>query len=606
MRFVCDSCRAQYMISDDKVGSRGVKVRCKKCGHVIHVRRPDSDAEGAVAALQEAEAPPPASETPTGENNIFSGVDEDEIGAVFDQALGGEGAQVTNPFQPAGDTDETRVMDEESVKRFAEMSQSGTPTPVPPPAVSYEWFVAVNEVQTGPLTEARVKELWDRGEIGADNLTWRQGLSDWIPLSEVTELAALLAPRPARPMFSGAATPVPPSVMTVPVESAFSAGGMTRTVRSEVPVATATSETGFRPTATAALASLVKDEIEALNKPPPPKEPPAPVAKPLLEVPDEGVKRTGPSATAMPAVRAGPNGAPTAPTPFAYRTPTSSAIPSRKSLTVGLAALGIVVTGLVVVVGFLIYQTLNKPAPVVSVTPPPVPAVVTPPPTPQPAAAGTATPAPNPAGATQTPPTSPPVPPAVKTPPSLAKAANPVPAVTEPTHRGTGTRTPKAQRSTAGGGDATLEGPAKDTIEASRPRNRSDDLFDEVFGTPDGKKAVPAGDKGKKTAYVPPAPGVSDVPEKVGDGDIMSVVLANKASMVRCVEEQKARDANLHGTLVMHWVIQTSGKTTNVGPVTEAYRSSYFATCMTGLVKTWQFPKHRFSPGQAVDFPFKF
>jgi hypothetical protein len=96
------------------------------------------------------------------------------------------------------------------------------------------------------------------------------------------------------------------------------------------------------------------------------------------------------------------------------------------------------------------------------------------------------------------------------------------------------------------------------------------------------------------------------VPEKVGDGDIMSVVLANKSSMVRCVDEQKSRDPNLHGTLVMHWVIQTSGKTTNVGPVTESYKSSYFATCMTGLVKTWQFPKHRFSPGQAVDFPFKF
>ena len=197
----------------------------------------------------------------------------------------------------------------------------------------------------------------------------------------------------------------------------------------------------------------------------------------------------------------------------------------------------------------------------------------------------------------------------VKTPPpspSLAKAPTPVPAAEPPAQRrGTGTRR-TGSTSTKSGADATLEGPAKDTIEASRPRNKSDDLFDEVFGTPDGKKAAPAGDKGKKTAYVPPAPGVTDVPEKVGDGDIMSVVLANKSSMVRCVDEQKSRDPNLHGTLVMHWVIQTSGKTTNVAPVTESYKSSYFATCMTGLVKTWQFPKHRFSPGQAVDFPFKF
>ncbi len=599
MRFACDSCRAQYNISDEKVGPRGVKVRCKKCGHVIHVRRPDTDAESAVEGLQEADAPAAAPDVPTEDaNNIFSGVDEDEIGAAFDQALGGEGTAVTNPFQPPDDTDSTRVMDGESVKRFAEMSQPGTPTPVPPPppAAGYEWFVAVNEVQTGPLTESRVKELWDRGEIGPDSLTWRQGLPDWIPLSDVGELAALLAPRPARPMFAPAgATPVPPTVMTVPVESAFSAGGMTRTVRSEVPVATATADTGFRPTATAALASLVKDEIDALNKPPPPKEPPPPAPRSILEVPEEPVKRPGPSSTAMPAVRPAGNGAPTVPTPFAYRTATSSGTASRKGITIGLAALGAVVALLVVVVGFLIFQTMHKPAPVVAVVtpPPPVPTPVVPPSPPVTGSPDLAT-----ASAGPKPP-SPTVPP-----PGLAKAPNPVPAVESPPKKGT-RRSGASKGSNASA--STLEGPAKDTIEASHPRNKADDLFDEVFGTPDGKKAAPAaGDKSKKTAYVPPAPGVTDVPEKVGDGDIMSVVLANKASMVRCVDEQKSRDPNLHGTLVMHWVIQTSGKTTNVGPGTEGYKSSYFATCMTGLVKTWQFPKHRYSPGQAVDFPFKF
>jgi len=35
MKFTCDSCGAAYMISDDKVGPGGVKVRCKKCGNVV-------------------------------------------------------------------------------------------------------------------------------------------------------------------------------------------------------------------------------------------------------------------------------------------------------------------------------------------------------------------------------------------------------------------------------------------------------------------------------------------------------------------------------------------------------------------------------------------
>ena len=39
MKFSCDSCGAAYMISDDKVGPGGVKVRCKKCGNVVTVKR---------------------------------------------------------------------------------------------------------------------------------------------------------------------------------------------------------------------------------------------------------------------------------------------------------------------------------------------------------------------------------------------------------------------------------------------------------------------------------------------------------------------------------------------------------------------------------------
>ena len=78
MKFTCDSCGSAYMIPDDKVGPAGVKVRCKKCGNVVTVRRP----EAAPAPAPEP-APPPAAEQPQG------GLD-DELGAAFDHAFGGE------------------------------------------------------------------------------------------------------------------------------------------------------------------------------------------------------------------------------------------------------------------------------------------------------------------------------------------------------------------------------------------------------------------------------------------------------------------------------------------------------------------------------------
>lgn len=44
MKFSCDACGAQYMIADDKIGARGVKVRCKKCANVI-ILRPEASSQ---------------------------------------------------------------------------------------------------------------------------------------------------------------------------------------------------------------------------------------------------------------------------------------------------------------------------------------------------------------------------------------------------------------------------------------------------------------------------------------------------------------------------------------------------------------------------------
>jgi hypothetical protein len=179
-----------------------------------------------------------------------------------------------------------------------------------------------------------------------------------------------------------------------------------------------------------------------------------------------------------------------------------------------------------------------------------------------------------------------------------------------PPTESTGTRrgTRGSRHGKSSGGDEQVASAEPAPKSSGGNKNKADDLFDEVFGTGGNSKPEEGRSSGKKTAYVPPAPGSSstEVPERLPKGDIMSVVLANKPSIVRCVNEQKARDPNLHGTLVMHWVIQTSGKTASVNAVTDQFRSSYMATCLTGLVKSWNFPKHKYQPGEPVDFPFTF
>ena len=39
MKFSCQECNAQYVLPDEKIGERGVQVRCKRCGHVNLVQR---------------------------------------------------------------------------------------------------------------------------------------------------------------------------------------------------------------------------------------------------------------------------------------------------------------------------------------------------------------------------------------------------------------------------------------------------------------------------------------------------------------------------------------------------------------------------------------
>jgi predicted Zn finger-like uncharacterized protein len=584
MRFVCDSCRAQYMISDDKVGANGVKVRCKKCGHVIVVRRPqDAEAEAALKGLEESAPPPPQPDAPTGENSIFSDVDDEEIGAAFESALGER--QDDEPVAPP--------------QEEPPPVEANLPPVSDGPPRSHDWYVAIDEKQTGPLTAEAIKDHWDRGEIGPDSLTWRLGFEDWVALSEVSELAGWLAPRPQRPVFSPASSPSGPMpVVSVPVESAFSAGGVMRTVRSEVPTPVPDSG-GWRPSASAALASLVKEEIDALSKPDAPPPAPEPIAAPrgLLEVPPptgevpaatlNGRPARSEARTPVTAVERPPTFAPAY--PYATR-PVRAA--SNRNLLIGIGVGVLVVLAAVAGIGWSLLQRQKAAELAVrQAPPPPEPAKLTPPEAPR------AQPAPPPPAASAQAVTPPVAPPVAKVTPAV------LPSESTGTRRGT-----RGSRHSGGksGGDeqvASADPPAK----SSSKGNKADDLFDEVFGT-GGPKPEESRSSGKKTAYVPPAPGSSntEVPDRLPKGDIMSVVLANKPAIVRCVNEQKTRDPNLHGTLVMHWVIQTSGKTGSVNPVTDQFKSSYMATCLTGLVKSWNFPKHKYQPGEPVDFPFTF
>src|SRR5512141_2639188 len=126
MKFTCDRCDAQYMISDEKVGPNGVKVRCKKCSHVILVRRAVEN--GAAAAEKPVVTPAPA---PGGSGEGL----EAELGQAFDAAFGDGPAKAP---APGPDPDATQAVSQEEAANVLARS-------APPEPAATEWYVAIGQ-----------------------------------------------------------------------------------------------------------------------------------------------------------------------------------------------------------------------------------------------------------------------------------------------------------------------------------------------------------------------------------------------------------------------------------------------------------------------------
>ncbi|RKH20930.1 DUF4339 domain-containing protein [Corallococcus sp. CA047B] len=705
MRFVCDSCRAQYMISDDKIGPKGVKLRCKKCGHTILVRPAGASAgkEGgadtpasteAKSGAADSNAPRIVEQSGTGlpatlgtppEGGLFTDVEEDEIGAVFDQVLstGSQKAQARD-----AEAEAVKAAKAETVRKLAEAEAAEPSLDDAKAATSHEWYVAIDEKQVGPWSVEKVKDAWDRGEVGPDNLCWRSGFSDWIPLSETAELASVLAPRPAKPVIVAPA-PVSTSSPTIaagPVESAFSAGSNRPGLGGG---STAPDDpVGWKPSAASVLASLVKEENDALTKPPPrpapslerepvsqarlldvPMPPPEPKSSPAMPVammgaapgmaapqaypqqpqqgyaPQQPVQQYAPQPQAYPQQQAQmpygqqPQGYPPPGYPAAYPPPAAppTSGKGRTGMLVAVTAGVLVIAGAAVVYvarGNSSERPVDPPTQV-AVAPtrpadlppmPPPPAAVQP----APVATAPATPPADsaPAAAAGTPAAGAPV--AAGTPPATAPAVAAAPAAVTPppaavtppptTAPNMGTAVakvePRTQQRRSGSGHSTSRGGSREddeeAITVSKPTAAAsssnsgggDDDFDELFGTKKAPASTKPAGKTTATAYIPPEPGGGTL-ERLQQSDIMQVVLNNKPSIVKCVNEQKAKDPSLSGKLVMRWTVQTSGKTSSVSCRTDEFSKSYMATCITGLIKGWSFPKHQ-KQGDPIDFPFTF
>jgi predicted Zn finger-like uncharacterized protein len=395
VKFFCEQCKAKYQIADDKVAGKTVRMKCRKCGHVIELRAEVTESSivahapaftsSAPADGNKPSAPRPPARPPPRPNALATSLTSTKPAPP----------RAPHPASGSSSTGALAGAFKSNVQREEE---SSTPFDMADLAPGDDWYVAVNGVPVGPIRIAEVRRKAALGAVTEDSLVWQEGLDEWRPLKTFPDLAANVREAAAGGRIS--ITPPPPDVMRPsspppprsPSMRTAGTGVLPSRVGSSRPMQTSTPAPAPRSnvvpfTARLATAERLDDaatEIGAFR--PVPSAAPDPFAVPAA------VSTAAPAILAAPIVDRGPLIASAAPASLAPSPP--SVAGARKQPPWGVYVLLIGVVVFAVTFGGVAATTLfTKPAPVVVATPAALPP---PPPTTAPPAATAATTAPEP------------------------------------------------------------------------------------------------------------------------------------------------------------------------------------------------------------------
>ena len=207
MKFFCEQCKAKYQIADDKVAGKTVRMKCRKCGHLIELRAEVTESSamgsspaghataaaasgGAAPASARPVAPKPPARPPPKPNALATSLTSTKP-APPKPERGGGGAL-------AG-----------AFKRNVQREDEGSaPFDMADLAPGDDWYVAVNGVPVGPIRVAEVRRKAALGAVTEESLVWQEGLDEWRPLKSFPDLAANVREAAAGGRIS--ITPPPP------------------------------------------------------------------------------------------------------------------------------------------------------------------------------------------------------------------------------------------------------------------------------------------------------------------------------------------------------------------------------------------------------------
>ena len=184
VKFFCEQCKAKYQIADERVVGKTVRMKCRKCGHLVEVRATVTESSASTSA-----PPPPVADV--GSRPLVGGAPRpppkappprpSTLATSLTAAKPPSARPPERPSSALAGAFKSNVTREEGGSTPFDMAEL---TP------GDDWYVAVNGVPVGPIRIAEVRRKAALGAINDDSLAWQEGLDEWRPVKTFPELAA--------------------------------------------------------------------------------------------------------------------------------------------------------------------------------------------------------------------------------------------------------------------------------------------------------------------------------------------------------------------------------------------------------------------------------
>jgi predicted Zn finger-like uncharacterized protein len=213
LKFFCEQCKAKYQIADEKVAGKTVRMKCRKCGHVIELRAEVTES----SAIAHAPAAPSAATPGTGPAGAHPGGVAARPAAPKPPARPppkpsalATSLTATKPAAPKTERSAGGALAGAFRSNVQREDEGSAPFDMADLAPGDDWYVAVNGVPVGPIRIAEVRRKAALGAVTEESLVWQEGLDEWRPLKTFPDLAANVREAAASGRIS--ITPPPPDV----------------------------------------------------------------------------------------------------------------------------------------------------------------------------------------------------------------------------------------------------------------------------------------------------------------------------------------------------------------------------------------------------------